>query len=214
MIQVFKLECPELTVDKLHHEYAYLRAIYAAMPRLIPRQRLVTPRPDGSLQDSMLVKDYIPHRLELALHRVDPARLRPSTLDQIRQFVHITRGLLADTSPHPDIGGEASMAPDIIDPDWANLVIDTRTGDLTLIDTNRLISTHKLTQLHATGQPLDIRRRRIHALLLRRLMYLDAKYLGTTRAELTHDPVYTRYLDPGGFEELFTASTAAGEHIR
>jgi hypothetical protein len=106
------------------------------------------------------------------------------------------------------------MAPDIIDPDWANLVINIRTGDLTLIDTNRLISTHKLTQLHATGQPLDIRRRRIHALLLRRLMYLDAKYLATTRAELTRDPVYTRYLDPGGFEELFTASTAADEHIR
>lgn len=69
MIQVFKPECPELTVDKLHHEYAYLRAIYAAMPMLIPRQRLVTPRSDASLQDSLLVKDYIPHRLELAMTR-------------------------------------------------------------------------------------------------------------------------------------------------
>jgi hypothetical protein len=214
VVQVFKPECPELTVDKLHREYAYLRAIYAAMPRLIPRQRLVTLRPDASLQDSMLVKDYIPHRPELALHRVDPACLRPSTLDQIRQFVHITRGLLADTGPHSDIGGEASMVPDIIDPDWANLVINTCTGNLALIDTNRLISTHKLAQLHATGQPLDVRRRRIHALLLRRLMYLDAKYLDTTRAELMRDPVYLRYLEPGGFEELFTASTAADEHIR
>ncbi len=69
------------------------------------------------------------------------------------------------------------MLPDIIDPDWANLVIDSRTRDLTLIDTNRLISTHKLAQLSATGQSLDVKRRRIHALLLRRLMYLDSKYL-------------------------------------
>lgn len=106
------------------------------------------------------------------------------------------------------------MLPDIIDPHWANLVIDTRTGDLTLIDTNRLISTHKLAQLSATGQPLDLRRRWIHALLLRRLMYLDSTYLGSTRAELARDPVYARYLHSAGFEELFTASTAAGEHIR
>lgn len=214
VVQVFKPDCPELTVDKLHREYAYLRAVYAAMPRLIPRQRLLTPRPDASLQDSVLVKDYIPHRPELALHRIDPAQLPPDTRDQIRQFVHLTRGLLADTSPHPQIGGPASMLPDVIDPHWANLVIDTRTGDLTLIDTNRLISTHKLAQLAATGQPLDVTRRPIHALLLRRLMYLDSTYLGRSRAELARDPVYTRYLNSAGFEELFAASTTAGEPIR
>ncbi|MGH3692536.1 MAG: hypothetical protein ACRDRX_00775 [Pseudonocardiaceae bacterium] len=214
VVQVFKPECPELTVDKLHREYAYLCAVYATMPRLIPRQRLLTPCPDASLQDSLLVKDYIPHRPELALHRIDPARLSPSTRDQIRQFLHITRGLLADTRPHPNIGGPASMLPDIIDPHWANLVIDTRTGDLTLIDTNRLISTHKLVQLSVTGQPLDLTCRPIHALLLRRLMYLDSTYLGSTRAELARNPVYMRYLHSSGFEALFAASAAAGEHIR
>ncbi len=214
MVQVFKPDCPELTVDKLHREYAYLCAVYAAMPRLIPRQRLVAPRAGASLQESVLVKDYIPHDPELALHRVNPARLGPRTVDQIRRFLRITRGLLADTRPDPDVGGEASMVPDIIDPDFANLVIDIRSGDLTLIDTNRLISTHKLAQLHAAGQPLVIEHRRIHALLLRRLMYLESKYLGRARAVLVRDSVYARYLDSAGFEELFAASAAAGEHIR
>lgn len=215
VVQLFKLECPELTVEKLHREYAYLRAVYtAAMPKLIPRQQLLTPRPHAPLQDSVLIKDYIPHQPQLALNRADPAQLPTTTLDQIRRFLNLTRGLLADTRPHPHVGGEASMVPDIIDPDWANLVIDTRTGDLRLIDTNRLISTHKLAQLHATGQPLNIKRRPIHALLLRRLMYLDAKYLGTTPALLMRNQVYTRYLDPAGFEELFAASAAVGEHIR
>lgn len=175
VVQVFKPQCPELTVDKLHREYAYLRAVYARLPRLIPRQRLIAPHVDASLQESVLVKDYIPHRRELALHRIDPALLGSSTLDQIRRFLRITRGLLADTRPHPPVGGEASMVPDIIDPDWANLVIDIRTGDLTLIDTNRLISTYKLAQLTAAGQPLDVEHRRIHALLLRRLMYLESE---------------------------------------
>ncbi|MGH3896885.1 MAG: hypothetical protein ACRDTA_01275 [Pseudonocardiaceae bacterium] len=214
VVQVFRPDCPELTVDKLHREYAYLCAVYSAMPKLIPRQRLVAPRADASLQDSVLVKDYIPHDPELALRRVDPARLGPRTVDQIRRFLRITRGLLADTRTHPNVGSEVSMVPDIIDPDWANLVVDIRNGDLTLIDTNRLISTHKLARLHAAGQPLDVAHRRIHALLLRRLMYLESKYLGRARAVLVRDPVYTRYLDSAGFEELFAASAAAGEHIR
>lgn len=44
-------------------------------------------------------------------------------------------------------------------------------------------------------------------------MYLDAKYFGSTRAELVRDPLYARYLDPAGFEELFAASAVAGEDI-
>jgi hypothetical protein len=100
-----------------------------------------------------------------------------------------------------------------IDPDWSNLVIDTRNGDLTLIDTNRLISTHKLMRRCTAGLPLDGERQRIHALLLRRMMYLESKYLGKTRAALMRDPVYTRYLDRTGFATLFAASAAAGEHI-
>jgi len=151
----------------------------------------------ASLQESVLVKDYIPHCPELALHRVDPVQLGPRTVDQIRRFLRITRGLLADTGLHPAVGGHASLVPDIIDPDWANLVVDIRSGDLTLIDTNRLISTHKLAQLYAAGQPLDIEHRRIHALLLRRMMYLESKYLGKPRAVLMRDPVYARYSVPG-----------------
>lgn len=214
VVQVFKPDCPELTVDKLHREYAYLCAVYAAMPRLIPRQWLIVPRAEASLQESVLVKDYIPHGPELALHRVDPARLGPTIVDQIRRFVRITRGLLADTRPHPEVGGEASMVPDIIDPDFANLVIDIRNGNLTLIDTNRLISTHKLAQLHAAGQPLDVNHRPIHALLLRRLMYLESKYLGSTPAQLVRDSLYAQYLNQAGFQQLFAASAAVGEHIR
>lgn len=214
VVQVFKPNCPELTVTKLYREYAYLCAVYAAMPRLIPRQRLVAPRADASLHESVLIKDYIPHDPGLALHRVDPARLEPRTVDQIRRFLEITRGLLADTRPHPDLGSEASMVPDIIDPDFANLVIDIRNSNLILIDTNRLISTHKLAQLHAAAQPLDVEHRPIHALLLRRLMYLESKYLGSTPAQLVLDPLYARYLDPAGFQQLFAANAAVGEHIR
>lgn len=212
--QVFKPDCPELTVDKLHREYAYLRVAYATMPRLIPQQRLVMPHAGASLHDSVLVKEYIPHLPGLALNRLEPARLPPTTLDQIRQFLRITRALLADTRPHPAIGGDASMLPDIIDPAWANLIVNIRTGDLTLVDTNRLISARKLAQLRTVGQPLDAQRGPIHALLLRRLIYLDSKYLGRTRTELMHDSIYAGYLDSAGFEELFATSETVGEHIR
>jgi hypothetical protein len=105
------------------------------------------------------------------------------------------------------------MLPDIIDPDCTNLVVNVRSGDLALIDTNRLISTRKLARLAASGQPLDPEEHRIHALLLRRLMFLEAKYLRRTRAALRHDPGYARYLDTAGFEMLCAASAEAGEPI-
>lgn len=159
-------------------------------------------------------RHLLPHKRELALGKIDPLLLSPATVDQIRQFLWITRGLLADTSPHSDVQSKASMLPDIIDPDWANLVIDTRRGDLTLIDTNRLISTHKLALLHAAGKTLDVESRTIHGLVFRRMMYLESKYLGRTRACLARDPVYTRYyLNQAGFEALFAASAAVGEYI-
>jgi hypothetical protein len=44
-------------------------------------------------------------------------------------------------------------------------------------------------------------------------MYLESHYLGTPATLLTRDSLYTRYLDSAGFEELFTASAAAGEPI-
>jgi hypothetical protein len=212
-VQVFKPDCPELTVVKLHHEYAYLRAVYAELPRLIPRQRLVQPRADSSLQECALVKDYIPHQPDFALHRVDPARLTTTTREQITRFLHITRRLLASTAPQHADSTAAPMLPDIIDPDCTNLVVNIRSGDLALIDTNRLISTRKLARLAVTGQFLDPERHRIHALFLRRLMFLDAKYLGRSRAALRHDPVYARYLETVGFDVLCAASAAVGEPI-
>ncbi len=44
-------------------------------------------------------------------------------------------------------------------------------------------------------------------------MYLESKYLGTTRSALMRDPVYSRYLDPAGFEAIFAASAAVDERI-
>lgn len=213
VVQVFKPDCPELTVAKVHHEYAYLRAVYAELPRLIPRQRLIQPRAGAPLWACALAKDYIPHRPDFALHRVDPARLAATTREQIARFLHITRELLASTGPQHAIDTAAPMLPDIIDPDCANLVINTRSGDLALIDTNRLISTRKLARLAATGQPLDSVQHCIHALLLRRLLFLDAKYLGRSRVALRHDPVYARYLHAAGFDALCSASAAVGEPI-
>lgn len=213
VVQVFKPDCPELTVVKLHHEYAYLRAVYAELPRLIPRQRLVQPRNGASLQECALVKDYVPHHADFALHRVEPVRLATTTREQINHFLHITRRLLADTSPQHAESTLAPMLPDIIDPDCANLVVDVRFGDLALIDTNRLISTRKLARLAVAGQSLDPEQHRIHALFLRRLMFLDAKYLGRSRTDLRHDPVYARYLETAGFDALCKASDAVGEPI-
>lgn len=213
VVQVFKPGCPELTVAKLHHEYAYLCAVYAELPRLIPRQRLVQPRPGAPLHVCALFKDFIPHQPDLALHRVDPARLASTTRDQMARFLYLTRRLLASTGPQHATGTEAPMLPDIIDPDCANLVINARTGDLALIDTNRLISTRKLAQLTATGQTLNPAQHRIHALLLRRLMFLEARYVGRTRTALQHDPAYGRYLDAAGFDALWSASARVGEPI-
>ncbi|GIJ81405.1 hypothetical protein SAMN05443287_12037 [Micromonospora phaseoli] len=53
----------------------------------------------------------------------------------------------------------------------------------------------------------------IHALLLRRMMFLESRWRGRTRAELTRDPVYTRYLTPEDLTALITASGAAGEPL-
>jgi hypothetical protein len=114
---------------------------------------------------------------------------------------------------HHTAGTDVPMLPDIIDPDCANLVVDLRTGDLALIDTNRLISTRKLARLAAAGHPLDPEQHGIHALLLRRMMFLESKYLGRTRAALRHDPLYSRYLDQAAFDALVIASAATGEPI-
>lgn len=76
-----------------------------------------------------------------------------------------------------------------------------------------MISTRKLAQLSAAGHSIDVAQQRIHTLLLRRLMYLESKYLGSTRHALMRDPVYSRYLDPAGFETIVAASSSVDEHI-
>ncbi|MGI8307024.1 hypothetical protein [Saccharopolyspora hattusasensis] len=210
VLQIFKEDAPELTVEKLNAEYVYLCRAYSAMPTLIPRQCLRRPYVGASLQESVLVKDYVPHRTELALTTVDPAELDATTRQQIAQFLSITRNLLADTS-----ADQPSMVPDFIDPDCANLVIDIRTGDLKLIDTNRLISTRKPARLYAEGQVLDVTEDRnfIHGLLFRRMLFLEMKFLDRSRDDLMRDPAYARYLSRAGFETLFAASEAAGESL-
>lgn len=212
VVQVFKPDCPELTVDKVRREYAYLCSAYAELPKLVPWQRLIRPRADAALPECALVKEYVPHEPDQALHRLEPTRLALGTLDQLSRFLHITRQLLAKATP-TTTAAEVPMLPDVIDPDFANLVIDVRTGDLALIDTNRLISTRKLIRLAAAGRYLDPEQHRIHALLLRRMMFLESKYLGRPRAALRDDPLYARYLDPAGFDALVAASAAAGEPV-
>jgi hypothetical protein len=63
-----------------------------------------------------------------------------------------------------------------------------------------------------TGQPKRCRHTGV-VIYTHQLMYLESHYLGTPATLLTRDSLYTRYLDSAGFEELFTASAAAGEPI-
>jgi hypothetical protein len=139
-------------------------------------------------------------------------RLSDKTLRQIGQFVHITRSLVTDVSPNPQLRDLGPRIPDIIDPAFGNLVVDLE-GNLRLVDTNMLISTAALVRLVETGQKLDIKKREIHALALRRLMYLEAKFLGQTAESLKHDPLYARFIAWEDFDVLFRDSADAGEDI-
>ncbi|MGW5442732.1 hypothetical protein [Streptomyces asiaticus] len=151
----------------------------------------------------MLVKQWVDVDASRPLNRVRAADLKRETLHQLDRFLALTRSLL-ERAPV-----EQTLLPDIIDLRFRNLAVDTD-GDLRLLDTNQLINTRALRAL-APGRTLDIGHRRIHAALLRRLMYLDAAFRGRTRAQLISDPLYARYLSPAAFAALFEQSTASGE---
>jgi glycosyltransferase involved in cell wall biosynthesis len=210
--QLFK-QPSKLTLERVDREYRYLVEAYAAIPGLIPRQRLILPQPATSLSDAVIIKRYV--ELDASrnpLHRTDTERLDEATLRQIADFVRITRGLFTYTSPDPALRMLGPRIPDIIDPAFANLVVDVD-GNLRLLDTNMLISTAALLRLAVTGEKLDINKRRIHALALRRLMYLESRFLGRTEDTLRCDPFYAQFIAREDFDALFRDSARAGEPL-
>ncbi|MEU1605987.1 hypothetical protein [Micromonospora matsumotoense] len=213
VVQLFRADCDTLTVAKLRREHDYLLTVFApVLPRLIPRQRLFVPTPDAPLGQVVIVKEYVEVNPQLRLTAAGPSQLPASTMRQLTTFLRLVRHLLLDTAPDPRSGTDASLIPDIIDPPLQNLAVDT-SGTLRLLDTNRLISTAGLRHLHQAGETLDPDRHAIHALLLRRMMFLESRWQGRRLAELAADPVYTRYLSPTDMARLAAASATADEPI-
>ncbi|MEW9530776.1 hypothetical protein [Microbispora sp. NPDC049125] len=204
-VQVFRPDCPELTPDKVREEYAYLVRAYAAMPGLIPWQRLFVPCEGAHICEALLVKEWAEVDFSRPLNQVRGGDLDPARLAQVEEFILRTRSQLLHAR------FEETLLVDILDPRWTNVAFDTA-GRLRVLDTNRLVSTRALRSL-AAGETLDIVRRRVHAKWMRRLMFLESRFLGRGPGALTADPVYTRYLAPGDFEALFSASAEAGEPI-
>jgi hypothetical protein len=202
-VQLFTTDCPELTIDKVRREYDYLLRAYAELPDLIPWQRLLAADPHAHICETVLVKEWVAVDVTRPLGRIRAGDLPDHTVDQLGRFVTVTRDLLDQALD------DQTLLPDIIDTRFQNLAVDT-CGRLRLLDTNRLINTNALRRLRP-GQTLDVGRHPIHALLLRRLLYLDAAFRGRDRHHLTADPVYRRYLNPGDLEQLFAASVHAGE---
>lgn len=212
VMQLFRRDCVGLNLPKLRREYVYLRKVFAVLPRLIPRQRLYAPT-GTPLGRAVMIKQWVDVDPQASLI-ADPAPDLPEPArQQLVAFLRIVHGLLDDTAPDLDLGTDATLLPDIIDPPLQNLVVDTD-GNLRLIDTNRLISTAALRQLHAAGATIDLDRHPIHALALRRMMFLESRYLGRAFEELIRDPVYTRYLTPPDLHTLVAASAAVGEPVR
>ncbi|MFG1963062.1 hypothetical protein [Nonomuraea sp. NPDC049028] len=202
-VQVFKMDCPELTAAKVRREYAYLVEAYSGMPGLIPRQRLFAPADNAHISRVLLVKEWVQVDTSLPLNRIHGDDLTPGRRAQLQLFIAITRGLLARGAT------EEMLLPDLNDPRFTNLAFSTA-GALRLLDTNRLISTAKLMRL-PKGETLNLARRRIHARWLRRLMYLEATFNSQTRDDLRRDPLFSRYLALADFEALFNDSVALGE---
>ncbi len=204
-IQLFTVDCPELTIRKVRDEYHYLRQMYAALPQLLPAQRLFACHPAAHISETVLVKEWVDIDTTRPLNRTRATDLPPACVDDLHQFIGVTRELLDRAASEP------MLLPDIIDTRFQNLAVDTG-GRLRLLDTNRLINTVALRAL-PPGQTLDPDRRPIHARLLRRLMYLQAAFAGATRRDLADDPLYRRYLSPAVLHRLFDESTAHGEPI-
>lgn len=214
VIQVIRPERHELDLATLRGEEAYLRDVFANMPGLIPAQRLI-PTPPGAPRGTagvVLAKRFVPVDGHRNLRTATAHQLGPRLVRQLDQFVGIVRELLADPSGNPLPGTPFSAVPDIIDPPLTNLAVDVD-GNLRLLDTNRLIGSKALAHCLATDQTLDLKRRRIHAMLLRRLMFLEARYLGRDRASLRGDPLYRGYLTVRDLATLFAQAAELCEPI-
>lgn len=204
-VQVFRPDCPDLTVDKVLREYAYLREAYTEMPQLIPYQWLFVPRQGAHISQTLMVKRWVQVDASLLFSRIRRPDLTLMRRAQVDQFLSITRSLLDRAAV------EETFLPDILDPRWTNLAFDT-SGVLRLLDTNRLINT-KVPRRLGPRQTLDLGRRPVHAKWLRRLMFLETRLGGRCRDDLCRDPLYCRYLTDADFSVLFEAGREAGEPI-
>lgn len=217
VVQHFRPDAPELTIAKVEREYAYLRAVFdPVLPELIPPQELWLPGPHTRLCEAVLVKQFVQVCPAWNLRAVPTGELPASARAELAVFLARVRDLLTDTSADERLGVEASLIPDFIDPPMDNLVVDT-TGRLRLIDTNRLISTLELRRQQQQGRLLDGGRddvpAQIYRLVLRRLLWLEHKFLGTPAAALAEDALVARYLPASEIPALFAASATAGEPI-
>ncbi|MEV0357668.1 hypothetical protein AB0H71_16580 [Nocardia sp. NPDC050697] len=204
-IQLFTLNCPELTPHKVRLEYDYLRKVYDALPQLIPWQRLFVRSLNHHISEAVVVKRWVHTDVMLPLGRIRRTQLRHGTAAQLDQFIAITRTLVENAQRRP------TLLPDIFDDRFRNLVID-RAGDLRLLDTNRLVNTNALRAL-ASDETLDITRHWIHGRFFRRMIYLEAAFRERTTRELQHDPLYRRYLSPDDFEALVQESRTRHEFV-
>jgi hypothetical protein len=194
-----------LTVERVRWEYDYLTHTYATMPGLIPRQWMLRPGPDVSLDQVLLVKEFVPVDPAKNLLQVDGDNLSTSDRTQLAHFVAITRGLLAQAAAgHVPTWGVPRL-PDIIDTDCHNLALDTA-GRLRLLDTNELISTAHLYDLIGTGAALDLDCRWIHAKFFNRLLLLE-HLTGRTSDEQAVDPLYRSFLTTQQISDLAEQAT-------
>jgi hypothetical protein len=213
VIQVFKPERSDLTLTEIDAHYRYLTAAYASIPDFVPAQRLFMPHRDVSLHEAVLIKEFVPSDPRSnTLLKIPANELNERARDQLWRFLDVTRAIIMHGSSDPALRQLGPLAPDIIDPNFENLLIDHH-GRLRLVDTNRLISTSHLVELAASESKLDIERRWIHALLLRRMMYLESKFFGRTKCTLALDPFYSQFVGNQDFSTLYEQSASAGEPI-
>lgn len=206
--QVFKPERNHLTAQGIREEYAYLLEAYAEMPQLIPTQRLILPEGSTSLDKALLVKQEVVSNPERnTLRRVGKDDIEEHTLEQLHTFVAITKALFSYTPQNENLQHLPSRVPDIVDSKFENLIIDID-GNLRLVDTNAIINLS-----HLKSRKIDLTRDRIAPKVLRRLMYIEAKFFGETEETLKADPFYTKYINAKDFEELFRLSLEANEPI-
>lgn len=213
VVQRFKPGHTLADLEGVELEYRFLCEAYADMPKLIPAQTAWAEHEDAPLEEVLIVKDeVIPDPSRGNLRQMSEADMYPEARNQLDQFIAITKQLFTHVSQHPELETLGSRVPDIIDPKLDNLIIDIE-GNLRLVDTNKLISTEHLKKLIDAGEKLDIEQKKIHSLLLRRLMYLEAKFFGRTQDELRADDFYGKFLAEESLDELFEHSRLAGEPI-